>query len=249
MSPDGSRDHAAVVTGISRGLGAALVEKLLAQGFTVLGIGRTSNPALVGGRFTFVQLDLADYASLDSVLAPALEELKRQRPASVCLLNNAGAVDPLGPLGSLSAREITTGLTVNLASAVALANLFCRAFAGEEMATRIINISSGAAERAIPGEAVYCVAKAGLEMLTLALVADYEAANLRAITVRPGVIDSDMQAFLRLQTPDLLPLVEMFKSLHQEGQLVAPDVVASKIVERLVLAAVENGRTYGYQEL
>jgi len=243
-----SSDHAAVVTGVSRGLGAALAEELLGRGFFVLGIGRASSPTLTGDRFQFVQYDLADSAHIDTALEPAFEELKQRQPVSVCLLNNAGSAEPLGPLGRLSSSGILSGLAVNLASAVALANLFCRVFSDGAVARRIINVSSGAAETAIPGEGVYCVAKSGLEMLTLALAADQQAASFRAITVRPGVIDTDMQTFLRLQPPDLLPVVELFRSFHGEGKLVAPQLVASKIVERLVAGEVEDGRTYSYSE-
>ncbi len=247
--PGGPEEHAAIVTGVSRGLGAALASELLERGFMVVGIGRRSNPALTGQRYGFVRFDLADSADIDTLLAPTLEGLKERRPASVCLLNNAATVGSVGLLGRLAGDEITSALTVNLAAAVVLANLFCRIFADAQMKRRIINVSSGAAQTALPGEAVYCVAKAGIEMLTRALAAEQQAPNFRAITVRPGVIDTDMQAHLRSQPPDVLPIVELFKGFHSEGRLVAPAVVASKIVTRLVVGDVEHGRTYSYQEL
>lgn len=245
----GPGEHAAIVTGVSRGLGAALAGELLERDFRVVGIGRATNPALAGERYWFVRFDLADPADIDTALAPALEGLKERRPVSVCLLNNAATVGPVGTLGWLAACEITSALAVDLAAAVALANLFCRVFADAEMPRRIINVSSGAAQTALPGEAVYCVAKAGIEMLTRALAAEQQAASFRAITVRPGVIDTDMQVFARSQPPDVLPSVELFKGFHRDGRLVAPAVVASKIVTRLVAGNVEHGRTYSYQEL
>jgi benzil reductase ((S)-benzoin forming) len=247
--PGDPGEHAAIVTGISRGLGAALAAELLERGFMVVGIGRAGNRALTGQRYQFVRFDLASSAGIDTVLAPALEGLNQRRPASVCLLNNAATVGSVGVLGRLAANEITSALTVNLAAAVALANLFCRVFADPGMTRRVINVSSGAAQTALPGEAVYCVAKAGLEMLTRALAAEQQAPGFRAITVRPGVMDTDMQAHARSQPPDVLPSVELFKGFHREGRLVAPAVVASKIVARLVVGEVEHGRTYSYQEL
>jgi benzil reductase ((S)-benzoin forming) len=241
--------HAAVVTGVSRGLGAALAGELLERGFTVVGIGRASNPALTGERYMFVQFDLADTASTDAVLRPALEALKERQPASVCLVNNAATVDAVGTLGRLAASEIASALAVNLAAPVALANLFCRVFADAAMPRRVINVSSGAAQTALPGEAVYCVAKAGIEMLTLALAADEQGSNFRAITLRPGVMDTEMQSYARSQPSDVLPIVELFKEFHREGRLVAPAVVASKIASRLVVSDVEHGRIYSYQDL
>ena len=247
--PNGLTEHAAIVTGVSRGLGAALSSELLDRGFTVLGIGRVNNPELTSDSYRFLQFDLADAPHVETSVAFAFEDLRERRPAWVCLLNNAATVRPVGTLGKLAAGAGTSALAVNLAAAVTLANLFCRVFTDAAMTRRVINVSSGAAEHALPGEAVYCVAKAGLEMLTRTLAAEQQEPTFRAITVRPGVIDTDMQRFARSQTPDILPSVELFKGFHREGRLVAPGVVASKIVAQLVVGDVENGRTYSYQEL
>lgn len=245
----GPREQAAIVTGVSRGLGAALAADLIERGFRVVGIGRTGNPALTGDRYEFVELDLADTARIDATLTPSLVALRQRQPASACLVNNAGTVDAVGTLGRLTASEIASALAVNLAAPVALANVFCRVFADAGIPQRVINVSSGAAQQALEGEAVYCVAKAGLEMLTRALAAEQDGRNFRAITVRPGVMDTDMQLFARSQPPDVLPSVELFKGFHREGSLVAPGLVASKIASRLVLGEVEHGGTYGYQDL
>ena len=67
--------------------------------------------------------------------------------------------------------------------------------------------------------------------------------------MRPGIIDTDMQAFSRSQSREALPCVDMFVEFHSQGRLVPPDTVAAKIADRLVLGEVENGRTYSYQEL
>src|SRR5205809_2797903 len=241
--------HSAIVTGVSRGLGAALAAALLERDFVVLGVGRGSHPRLTSERYRFVRFDLADAARVDEILAPELSALASAKPASVCLLNNAATAGPVGTLGRLAAGEIASSLAVNLAAVVTLTNLFCRVFADPEMPRRVINVSSGAAQTALPGESVYCVAKAGMEMLTRALAAEQQAASFRAITVRPGVIDTDMQVFARSQSPDVLPSVELFKGFHRDGRLVAPSVVASKIIARLVVGDVEHGRTYSYQEL
>ena len=241
--------QAAIVTGVSRGLGAALAAELLERGFTVLGIGRASNPALERASYAFARFDLADAARVDEALTPAFSRLAARKPSSVCLLNNAATAGPVGTLGRLASSEVTSALMVNLAAVVE--------HHGErlvvEMKRRgrghVINVSSGAAQNTLPGEGVYCVAKAGMEMLTRALAAEQQAANFRAITVRPGVIDTDMQVFARSHSPEVLPSVELFKGFHRDGRLVAPAIVASKIVARLVVDDVEHGRTYSYQEL
>ena len=91
--------------------------------------------------------------------------------------------------------------------------------------------------------------KAGLEMLTRQIAADQKAPDFRAISVRPGIIDTGMQAYMRTLPREKYANVDMFREFHASGQLVPPDVVAAKIVDRLVLGEVENGRCYSYKEL
>jgi hypothetical protein len=67
--------------------------------------------------------------------------------------------------------------------------------------------------------------------------------------LRPGVIDTPMQAFARSQEKERLPSVDLFKRFHADRKLVPPGVVARKVVDRLVLGPVEHGRRYTYAEL
>ncbi len=93
------------------------------------------------------------------------------------------------------------------------------------------------------------MAKAGLEMLTTVLATDHRDPGFRAISIRPGVIDTDMQGYLRSQSSDVLPAVSLFQGFHVGGHLVPPATTARAIVDRLVLEDVEHGRTYSYHEL
>jgi NAD(P)-dependent dehydrogenase (short-subunit alcohol dehydrogenase family) len=246
--PVGSGEHAVIVTGVSRGLGAALAEDLLGRGFMVVGIGRASHPSLIGQRYQFARFDLSELTGLDMTLTPLLQALKARRPASVSLVNNA-AGGSFGVLGRRTADDITYELTVNLVAVVALVNVFCRIFDDAQMPRRVLNVSSGAARTPLPGMGVYCVAKAGVEMLTVALATEHQEPTFRAIAVRPGVMDTGMQADARSQPPDLLPCVELFQGLHRRGQLTPPAVTASKIVTRLIVGDVEHGRIYTYEDL
>lgn len=239
----------AIVTGVSRGLGEALAAALLAAGFAVTGVGRASSASLGGARYGFVRWDLADVAGIDAALAPAFRAIADARPELVCLINNAATAGPIGTMGVLESAALAASMAANLAAPMAIANLFCRVFADKAQARRIINVSSGAADSPLPGGGPYSIAKAGLEMLTRQLVVEHDAANFRAITIRPGVIDTGMQTFMRTQAPEILPSVELFKGFHRDGRLVAAATVASTIVDKLVLGDVEQGRTYNYREL
>ena len=75
--------HTAIVTGVSRGLGAALAAALLERDFAVLGVGRGSHPRLTGERYRFARFDLADAAGVDETLGPELSALAHAKPTSV----------------------------------------------------------------------------------------------------------------------------------------------------------------------
>jgi benzil reductase ((S)-benzoin forming) len=239
----------AIVTGVSRGLGEALVSELLAQGWHVVGFARTAPDRAAHAAYRFVRCDLGESATLADIARPAFERVAAERPDAVCLINNAATIAGVGVLGALQPADIATSLGVNLVAPTVLSNLFCAVFDDDSVERRIINVSSGAAQSTLAGESLYCVAKAGLEMLTRSLAAEHTSGRFRAITVRPGIIDTAMQTFARTQSKSTLPSVDLFKEFHASGRLVPPDVVARKIVERLVVAPVEHGRTYSYAEL
>jgi NAD(P)-dependent dehydrogenase (short-subunit alcohol dehydrogenase family) len=239
----------AIITGVSHGLGEALAIDLLARDFRVLGIGRNASSRLEQPSYAFVRCDLAEPVSIAGRVASSLAAIAAARPSGVYLINNAATIEAVGVLGDLDAARIVASIDVNLAAPIVLANLFCNAFRDDAIERRIINVSSGAAQSTLPGEALYCVAKAGLEMLTRSLADEIRSPRFAAITLRPGVIDTPMQAFARSQPRTVLPSVDLFKGFHAGGQLQPPHVVARKVVDRLILAPVENGRTYTYAEL
>jgi benzil reductase ((S)-benzoin forming) len=241
--------RAAIVTGVSRGLGEALAHALLERGYHVIGVGRSSGARLTGPDYQFVEFDLAASARVGAALESPFAQLAARRPEYVCLINNAAAGTPVGVLGTLDPAAISRSLEINLAAPVALANLFCRIFADGATERRIINVSSGAASNTMPGVSNYCIAKAGLEMLTRSLAVERRDERFNAITVRPGIIDTGMQEYMRSRPRDELPIVALFEGFHKSGQLVPPDTTAGVIVAKLVVDPVENGRTYMYQEL
>ena len=86
----------AIVTGHTRGLGAALADELLARGIDVLGVARSIRPD--AGNMEQVELDLADLSALEAWIATnALARFTRNAP-TVLLFNNAGILQPVLPV-------------------------------------------------------------------------------------------------------------------------------------------------------
>ena len=238
---------AAIVTGVSRGLGEALATALLRRGFEVIGIGRLSSMQLDSKRYRFVECDLSKPSLIAASVTPVLRELADRQPRGVTLINNAAVAAPAGVLGALDAAAIETALDTNLVAPLVLTDLFCRAFGESRIPRRVINVSSGAAQSAIAGSSTYCASKAGIEMVTRALAADHP--DIMSIAVRPGIFETGMQQYMRSLNPVEFPSVALFRSFKDNGLLKDPADVAARIVERLVVGTVEQGHIYNHLEL
>jgi NAD(P)-dependent dehydrogenase (short-subunit alcohol dehydrogenase family) len=221
----------AIVTGHTRGLGAAIAYELLERRIPVLGLARLRAEGLAE-RFhdilSQVELDLADSAALGAWLAgPALDNYV-QESSTILLINNAGVVTPIGPLHEQEPRLVMQAVALNVAAPLALAAAVVRASPGRER--RIVHISSGAARNAYPGWSVYCATKAALDHHARAVALDGDA-RVRACSLAPGVIDTDMQAEIRSTPADRFPLRQRFVELKDGGELASPQDSARQIVE------------------
>ncbi len=225
----------AVVTGHSRGLGAAIAEALLSEGIPVLALSRRRNAELAeryGDALTEVAIDLADGAACadwaaSEALARFLEGASR-----VLLVNNAGVVEPIGPAGSLDAGEIVRAVTLNVAAPVVLANGFLAA-TRSIADRRILHISSGAGRSAIPGWSVYCATKAALDHHAQTIAAD-DLPGVRVESLAPGVIDTDMQAQIRATSPEQFVMRERFVALKENEGLNSPEACGRQAVAHLL---------------
>ena len=223
-----------VVTGASRGLGAAMVAQLLRDGHHVIAAARGTAPDVPAGpgRLDWARVDLGDLAAADAWVSAALREAPA--PDAAVLILNAGIVEPVVPVAALSPEAVEAHLRINLASPMIVAAAFLRESAAWSVPRRILAISSGAARRGIPHWAAYCSSKAGLDGFVRAVNADHAdaegAASVRAVSLAPGVIDTTMQETIRaIEAPQR----ERFTTLHAEGRLTAPDDAARAILAYL----------------
>jgi NAD(P)-dependent dehydrogenase (short-subunit alcohol dehydrogenase family) len=239
----------AIVTGVSRGLGEALALDLLARGFVVIGVGRAVSGRLEGALYLHATCDLARPGQIAAAVTPALRAAAGRKPSAVTLINSAAVASPAGLFGRLDAAEIEAAFAINVAAPTVLTDLFCRSFPDDAIARRIINISSGAANTAIAGSAVYSMSKTALEMLTKAVCLEQTAPTFQCITLRPGIFETAMQAYMRSRDPAEFPSVTLFRGFKENGLLKDPADVAARIVDKLVLGPVDNGRTYLHTDL
>lgn len=228
-------DRRAIVTGHSRGLGAAIAQQLLSRDVRVLGVARRRNSELAQRYrelLTEVQLDLADSAALAYWLeGDALGAFVRGSRMAL-LVNNAGVLEPIGPLEAQDVRLVERAAAVNVGAVL----MFSASFAQKTRDIgdrRILHISSGAGSSAYAGWSVYCATKAALDHHARAVALD-DSPNLRIGAVAPGVIDTDMQAEIRETTEDKFPDRQRFVELKREGRLRSPDEAGRDVVELLL---------------
>jgi benzil reductase ((S)-benzoin forming) len=224
----------AIVTGHTKGLGAALALALLNRQIPVLGLARGTSEALRTG---FPQLcvqaalHLDDTAALATWLAtPALHGFLDDA-TDVLLINNAGTVQPVGALHDQDPLDVARAISLNVAAPLMLAAALVRATPGKQR--RILHISSGAGSGAYPGWSVYCATKAALDHHARAVALDAQE-GVRICSLAPGVIDTGMQAEIRA-TPDArFPLRQRFVDLQRSGQLAAPAACAQQVIDYLL---------------
>jgi benzil reductase ((S)-benzoin forming) len=157
--------------------------------------------------------------------------LAAERPAKAVLINNAGMVEPVGPLDAVDGEVLARNLQVNLVAPLVLMRAFLAATRGVAL-RRIINISSGAGRRPIFGWSAYCAAKAGLDMATRVVAEEALARGeaVEAVSLAPGVIDTSMQAVVRGASTEAFPDVERFRAMKAEGTLRPAEAVAADIL-------------------
>jgi NAD(P)-dependent dehydrogenase (short-subunit alcohol dehydrogenase family) len=225
----------AIVTGHSRGLGAAIAARLLTQGVQVLGIARSDNAALAA-RFpqAFQQqaLDLADSAQLVRWLESGALGAFVADAKQVLLVNNAGLLAPVGAPAAQAPAAIAQAISCNVAAALMLAAAVAKAV-GAATELRILHISSGAGRNAIPGWSVYGAGKAALDHHARVVAAEAPA-GLRICSLAPGVIDTDMQGEIRSTPVADFPLRQKFEALKATGSLSSPEDCAAGIVDHLL---------------
>ena len=208
-------------------MGKALVDQLLlSEKNLVVGISRSEMEEK--GNFLHVDLDLGNTELLISKFDRIFPKGDYK---SVFLINNAGWIGEIAPLGKLDPNGIEQIHAINLIAPAILMNEFVQRYKNIQGEKLVINISSGAAQKAIDGWSGYCSSKAALNQLTL--VAEEESRlnkwGIKYYALSPGIVDTEMQNDIRSSSPENFSRRNVFRSYKSEGELSSPEEVASKI--------------------
>lgn len=189
-----------IVTGASRGIGAAAALALGKAGATLLLTARDGALAgdvaqsviAAGGRATAHACDVSDYAAVAALVHEATGRFGRLD----ALINNAGVIEPISRIEDSDPAAWARNIEINLTGAYnairAVMGPMIQAGGGT-----IVNVSSGAAIRPLEGWSAYCTGKAGLHMLTRAVHLETAEKGIRVFGFQPGTTDTDMQVLIR----------------------------------------------------
>ena len=180
-----------LITGVTRGLGRAMVEGFIRQGHTVLGCGRSAKAikalrALHDKPHEFYPVDVS---SDEEVKSWASIILTSHGPPDM-VINNAGLINANARLWEIGAREFSEVVDTNIKG---VANVL-RHFAPEMVKRKsgvIINFSSGWGRSAEAEVAPYCATKWAVEGMTLALAEELPS-GMAAVALSPGIVNTDM---------------------------------------------------------
>ena len=179
-----------VITGVSRGLGRALVEGLIERGNVVCGCARSAQAVAELGRQHSAphQFAVVDVSRDSEVRARAKRVLAGGPPD--LLVNNAGLINRNAPLWKVPEEEFSRVIDVNIKGVVNVLRHFLPAMLKRGQGV-IVNLSSGWGRGVSPEVAPYCATKWAVEGLTRALAEELPA-GLAAVPLNPGIINTDM---------------------------------------------------------
>ena len=228
----------AIVTGGGRGFGRAIAETLAALGASVV-IASRNAPELddvangikkQGGKALAQTADVADERQVQELVLAAERWVG---PPSI-LVNNAGVLDPVGPLVETSGASWLRNMAINVGGTYLVTRAVLPGMLDRDYG-RIVNISSGAADRARAGWSAYCAAKAAVDQLTRVLALEMEGSGVSVCAFHPGFMDTAMQERIRRASPEEFPRVEEYREAHRQGKTKDPHDPA-RIVAYLCLA-------------
>lgn len=225
------------ITGTSRGIGKALAEELLQDPSNNV-IGMSRQRSIEHANYRHAYLDLTD--------VNAIREFKFEFHANakkICLINNAGSIGFIKPIGKLDPETIIQNYTLNLIAPSLLTNAFIDFYDTTDCTKLILNLSSGAGKNPIDGWAVYCASKAGLDMFSRVIHAEQEYRahhpeesvhkGFRIFSIAPGVVDTAMQEEIRSASAADFSRLTDFINYKDNSQLSSPQQVSKKYASLL----------------
>ncbi|PHQ86005.1 MAG: short-chain dehydrogenase [Thalassobium sp.] len=216
-------DQAVMITGASRGIGAAAARAFAAQGARVALLARSAEAlaalaADIGPNAIAIACDVSDRTSMGAAVDKTLQRFGRLD----VFVGNAGVIDPIGQLADTDPDAWGALIDVNLKGVFHGMHAVLPVMQKQGRGT-IITISSGAAHGPVEGWSAYCSSKAGAYMLTRVADKEYRQHGVRVLGLSPGTVATDMQR--EIKDSGINPVSQLDWSDH-----IAPEWPAQALV-------------------
>ena len=217
------KDKTVLITGASKGIGAAAAREFAAQGANVALVARSAGAITaladeIGARAIAIPCDVSRYSEVEAAVAACV----RAFGGLDVLIGNAGVIEPIAHLAKADPEAWGQVIDINLKGVFHGMRAVLPAMAAAGGGT-ILTISSGAAHSALEGWSAYCSSKAGAAMLTMCADKENRAAGLRIMGLSPGTVATDMQH--EIKASGVNPVSELNWSDH-----IPPEWVAKALV-------------------
>ena len=205
----------ALITGASRGIGASTALHMADQGAVVALCARTLSQceALVdqirraGGDAVALSCDVASYAQVEETVASVVQQYGQLD----IMINNAGVIKPISLLADAEPAAWTEAARINFEGVFNGVRAVLPQMLARGNGT-IVNVSSGAAHRALEGWSHYCAAKAAAAMLTESTHLECGSQGVRVFGMSPGTVATEMQVLIKAS--GLNPVSQLDPSVH-----------------------------------
>ncbi len=243
-----------IITGASRGIGKEMAIALASNEVTLHLTARSELDELKkelenkGANVRTYSFDLSETDRITELTKDIFGNIDFKDASGVALINNAGMLHPMGPIGKHSTSDYRKNLEVNFVAPVLLCQEFIQKTKDFSGMLRIVNVSSGAARKAYYGWSHYCATKAGLDRITEAVHLEH-GDRIGCMGLNPGRTDTQMQTEIREQDEDDFQLKQSFVDAYESGQLNDPKMVAQKSVTVLFSERFSAGKTVPVNDL
>jgi len=216
-----------ILTGFTGGIGAAMCSQLrneLGLDDRLVLVGRNISEELRWDGINYLEKDLSvvqGWLELDSLVDSSIRK--------VVLISNASMIEPIDKIGRINEEQITHINNVNFINPVLLVNRLVMACTRSSTSLTVLNVTSGAANRAISGWALYCSTKAAFKMFLNTLELEWPDL-VEVIHCDPGVVDTKMQRVIRSKSIEQMKDVECFSEYRSSGLLKTAEKASMEIL-------------------
>ncbi len=204
-----------ILTGASRGIGAAAAEAMAAEGAALLLLARSAEGITTlatrlrkaGVQAEAMTCDVSEFSQVQAAVGRAHEAFGRID----VLVNNAGVIEPIGPMAAADPRAWAHAADINFKGVFFGMRAVLPAMRAQGAGV-IVNLGSGAAHNPLEGWSHYCAAKAATHMLTRCAHLENRGRGVRVVSLSPGTVATDMQR--QIKASGINPVSQMDFAAH-----------------------------------